>query len=687
MIVGVSAPPEIASILATAAFVPIAVDARMAAEWTFVWTRALVALAATLTLVALLDWPAIFLVVDRAYDAVVGTVFGAPAGGPFQGLVPVAMLFVALTWFGRSHRVALLATPVAGGILLGLHAALGAPILVFGGTFVAVAAWAWLLGGLAPARVSWTAGPAVALAPLAVFAFTGSFDGTERLPKGKVFVFRASHRVTFEAPSADWEPSIDVGFGAWRRWIEASGSTVRVSSGPLDASSLQEADALILVNHVETWSDEELDCVHDFVERGGCLAVLADHTDVGGQMAPTNRLLERYGVRLRFDSAIPHDDDWNWGGCARALSHPLRSFRDPVVEWGWRVGCSLGIAPPALPVLVGVHAFADIGDYGRKQDAFLGDLVQNDDEERGGVVLLAEARSGAGRVLVCGDTSSFQDSILGRTHPFIARFSRYLVEDSAIGRSAWAVVGSALAVCVLMLFPRIFERWGSAVLAAVFVGLATATTVGAHSRPVMPVHPAVVWIDGDHGNDFQSPGRGDEAIYGLELGFLRRGHLALQHVGPLEPILSHDPAAFVIVGPRADFNARELAVLDNYLERGGDVWVFAGWSEFQAAPALFEHFEIEVENLPLGRASASTPDGVSVDVRDAWPVRVAGGRTLVEAWGHALVSERRIGRGRLVVAGDTELFTGYGLEYQRIVNERNRLFFESLVGTLRGALL
>jgi len=112
-------------------------------------------------------------------------------------------------------------------------------------------------------------------------------------------------------------------------YLKARGFSVTVHESDIDASVLAEHDVMVVMNPGYTFDQPELKAIWGFVEGGGGLLVLADHTNIQGTMAPLNALLEPSGVQIEFDSAIPQITGWTWYGCMRIHPHPLtRGIRD-----------------------------------------------------------------------------------------------------------------------------------------------------------------------------------------------------------------------------------------------------------------------------------------------------------------------------------------------------------------------
>jgi hypothetical protein len=141
--------------------------------------------------------------------------------------------------------------------------------------------------------------------------------------------------------------------------------------------------------------------VVDFVNAGGTLIVLGDHTDVFGLMEGFNSLLDVFGIEFQFDSAYPARQGWR--GCAVPSSD--------AVAWRWErdhcgvaIGALLKLGGNARPLVTGRYAHSDHGFRANAVGSFLGNYRYDAGEQVGDLALAAVCSSGSGRVIVWGDT-------------------------------------------------------------------------------------------------------------------------------------------------------------------------------------------------------------------------------------------------------------------------------------------
>ena len=186
----------------------------------------------------------------------------------------------------------------------------------------------------------------------------------------------------------------------------------------LTETTLSHASVFVVSNLNVSFSKQEQAIIWDFVNKGGSLLVIGDHTNVGGMQSPLNELLSPVGIQYRFDAALPFDEKFKWLTCTHLLYHPITSPLTSPDELQYGIGASLQLSPASFPIIVGSSVLSDDGNQSNIDIAYLGDYEYNKGEQLGDVILVAGAYYGEGKVLVFGDTSSFQNAAI----PFSYRF-------------------------------------------------------------------------------------------------------------------------------------------------------------------------------------------------------------------------------------------------------------------------
>jgi len=453
-----------------------------------------------------------------------------------------------------------------------------------------------------------------------------------------------------------------------------------------DLTRLEGADApacIVMINIQEYLEDEDKERIWRFIERGGGLLCLGDHTGVAGIRGPFNDLLEPVGIRFRFDSSTFFGDGWSDALDYRA--HPMNRGVTTAEDFQIWVGATLDIDVNARPVVVGRYGYSDIGDAANIARSYLGDRRYNPDELLGDVVLVADARYGRGKVMVFGDTSGYQNLSLGRTLDTVARSLDYLSAGGRFGPGVGTQIGGLIAVLLVVLASLALAANPVpivAMTAGLAIGSAAMPLVTTTPQPLIPVFAEPSWkpiadlpfeverslavIDVSHGGHHTLRGWKDRSLGGLQLNLARNGYFPV--IRPEFPYgdLENGAKVLLLVAPARRYSQGEIDAVERFVTQGGRVVATVGFEELDASRGLLERFGLTVANIPLGQFEIRVEaDTLAVNFREAWPVRfdaTGPADVLLSQWDYPLVVRRAVGKGDIVLIGDSAFFHDVNLE-------------------------
>jgi hypothetical protein len=174
---------------------------------------------------------------------------------------------------------------------------------------------------------------------------------------------------------------------------------------PLTDSLLAHTDVLILKTPTRPYEDVEVDAVVRFVENGGGLWLIGDHTNVFGMSTNLNKVARRFGMRYRFDAAV---DLLTFG---RQLYRHPRLFGHPSVRHLPTIlmatSSTMVASLDARSVMSGRSLLSDELDY--SVNTFFGDFRPQPDEPFGTMLQSLAVTRGRGRVLAFSDSTIFSN--------------------------------------------------------------------------------------------------------------------------------------------------------------------------------------------------------------------------------------------------------------------------------------
>jgi hypothetical protein len=168
---------------------------------------------------------------------------------------------------------------------------------------------------------------------------------------------------------------------------------------------LADADVLVLKCPTEPYTDAEIDAIVDWVDAGGGLMLVGEHTDVFGTGRHLNAVARRFGFAFRYDCVFGIDSFFDQLYAAPPAPHPIVRHLPPMyfaTSCSIAPGASAGRAP-----IVGTGLKNLPADY--HPSNFYPQAEDRADMRYGAFVQLWTARHGKGRVVAFSDSTIFSN--------------------------------------------------------------------------------------------------------------------------------------------------------------------------------------------------------------------------------------------------------------------------------------
>jgi len=207
--------------------------------------------------------------------------------------------------------------------------------------------------------------------------------------------------------------------------------------------------------HGRFMSDDERDALIDWVEDGGGLFAVVEHTNAHYMGDVFNRLFEGLPIQARFDSIIdPGRVSRSWTELPTAVDHPVTRGVD---EYRIYNGGSLDTEHGVL--FSSPTSFSDRFDP-ENRPVNNGNQVRDEGEESGPLAGVAAFEHGKGRVVVIADHNALSNPTLywGDHHRFATNAMRWLAGPHLNLDVLWAVLGLGALVAAGRLL-RVHGRW------------------------------------------------------------------------------------------------------------------------------------------------------------------------------------------------------------------------------------
>ncbi|MCL2337803.1 MAG: DUF4350 domain-containing protein, partial [Firmicutes bacterium] len=406
----------------------------------------------------------------------------------------------------------------------------------------------------------------------------------------------------------------------------------------LSPQLLAETSVLVIFNPSDTPTAKQLSAIETFVQKGGSVLAVGDHTGDRQIRLPLETILKPVHISLRFDSAMPFKNLWPDEFTLR----PSQIFKGVLAKQTQVVvGASLETGSNAKPLLIGRGGWSDAGDINNLANGNLGDLQFNRGERIGDLILAAEADYGQGKYMVFGDTTSFQNTVLAYSYPLIDNIFAYL---SAKG-------------------PAVAAKENKDNPAPFFAGTCV--------------------IDMSHleliGRD-----KSDDSVDGLIACLLRARIMPyVNQLDHLEQVLTQQktPGLLVLIEPAALLTAKEQQAARSFMEQGGRVIVCAGYDSPQAGADFLSAYGMAFDQLPIGRIAPDRDPAMAF--WNACPILYDHHdrqvQVLMAVWGYPTIAYKQIGVGGLYVIADPGFLKNKNLESLHTYSKGNVRFVAQIL--------
>jgi hypothetical protein len=439
-------------------------------------------------------------------------------------------------------------------------------------------------------------------------------------------------------------------------------------SAPIGPTTLDACDVLILKcpTPPHPFAPEEIDRIHRFVERGGGLVLIGEHTDVFYTGEHLNSVCDAFGFQFRYDCAFGVDSVFEELYRTPLVPHPIVQRLPPL---DFAVSCSIATGSSrGTAVMRAVGLKESPADYHASN--FYPAAFDRPDMRYGACTQLWATRYGRGRVVAFSDSTQFSN--FSAFEPGKPELALGLIEwANRTDAGPWtgpalALFGLALAAFALRIAPRRADMW-MILAAAVVLGHATgAWAINASNREAMPQplprpdRPMVLVTTDRTVSGANLPHGG--FIAGKEDGFgiferwiLRLGYFTERTEGT---DFTKGRVA-VIINPAKDVPAGFAAAVEEYVRGGGRLLVLDSPTNYRStANTLLAPFGLEVrhEEPPMAGLLDDVSAGLPhIPVPSASEVR--GGVPLSFIQDRCVAACTAYGRGTVTVIGFSSRFS------------------------------
>lgn len=425
----------------------------------------------------------------------------------------------------------------------------------------------------------------------------------------------------------------------------------------IGANTLDDCDVLVVKVPTVRYTPEEIDHIERFVEGGGSLLLVGEHTNVFNSGTYLNDIASRFGFRFRYDCLFGIDSVFEQLYHPPLVPHPIVQHMPPL---DFAVSCSIDPGSSQGRAVIRATGLRNLpADYHASN--YYPQVEDRADARYGAFIELWATRHGSGRVLAFGDSTIFSN--FSTFEPGKAELMLGMLEwlnhkaPAHRKRPILLVLGLVLAIVALVI-ARPWPGGRLVLLSGALLGIATAGLAvrGFHRadlpklKPTRPLTQVVIdraVCESPLSRSGFINGRADE--FGIfERWILRLGYFTSRREGP--NALSGDLLVFLYPSKEVPTEFREQ--LTDYVEQGGHVLVIdAPANAPSTANALLHPFGLRTVNSPLLAGPLDTPAGWPATVRTRDAGQIEGGVPLIRIAGRPVAATAEFGKGTVTAIG------------------------------------
>jgi hypothetical protein len=429
---------------------------------------------------------------------------------------------------------------------------------------------------------------------------------------------------------------------------------------------------ILIIKTPSPYQPSEIDAIVRFVENGGGLFLIGDHTNFAGIGTNLNQLSKKFGIEFGFDAVNTIK--------GRLFYFQRGEFLHPVIKYmpnlDFMTGCSLKAPLCGEPVIMGSGLRADPGEFASV--GFFRETRENDPTQVTDTVwgLLNQAvavKYGRGRVVAFADSTIISNFriFFGGTSNFVIGAMEYLNRKNTYENEKQILFLLGLIFAGLAAFLLGRESWGERKMAALLVVLAIGaltvsgallifSTKGENTVPSRFYdYNHTVGFDGEHSENITS--RGDlPGEYETFYIWTQRVNLTPAIENRMEDAMAKG-RAMVVIDPGAAISREELASLQDYIKGGNNVLLMVSsegpWSEVIRSFGMQTYYLQEPANSTANDSLMDSvwawKDGLPIE---SWGLAIKGGRPLLDINGRVVLAQADYGKGKFLLFTDSQVF-------------------------------
>lgn len=434
-----------------------------------------------------------------------------------------------------------------------------------------------------------------------------------------------------------------------------------IVSDEITPEMLRNYDILI-VKTPSPYKPEEVEAIAQFVEGGGGVFLIGDHTNFAGSGTNINEVAEKFGIRFGFDSTNTIDGRLYYYERG-AIAHPCIKY---MPYFDFMTGCSMTAPIDAEPVILGCGLESVPGEYastGFFRETRRRDPTTVTDTSWGLFHQALALKHGKGRVVAFCDSTTISNfrMFFGGTPNLIAGCIEYLNHSNHCGYERTLLLAAGLALAGLAGYLLLGEKKMAVLILAIGLGAMSAGfAIASFSTETEDSVPARFYVK-DHTICFDSEHSSQIVSRGDKTGDYETFFIWTQRAG-LTPSIEDDleetmekGKAIVIIDPIKTISPDERLALSKYVENGNSILLMV--DEKGEGSELIKSFGMDTYTIPEPANKIGQKRSAEQNLPiDPWGLAIKGGESLLTIGNRTVLAEATYGNGRFILFTESSVF-------------------------------
>ena len=429
---------------------------------------------------------------------------------------------------------------------------------------------------------------------------------------------------------------------------------------------LDNYDILIIKTPTSPFSQDEIQAITAFVERGGSLFLIGDHTNVFGTSSCLNPIAQQFGCRYRYDAT------YDLSSGKLTYYEPMKFFIHPAFQHVdyllFGTSCSLDAGLFAESIITGYGIKSMYADYSRRN--FFPDGADSPRMSYGIFTQMAAVKHGKGRVLFFTDSTIFSNFWMfmsGKPELFLGSLN-WLNRRNFLAFLNYLLILAGLGFAVILMVLRPKYQINSLLMASLLwgvmglgLGIISTYALNRLCYALPPPHTkfTTVAFDMEH-SSIELPDKelNENAFtaYATFYVWTQRINLFPRTAYTFDNAIKNTDI-FCVINPKTRFSDLQLSKLFTFVSNGGKLLVMDNYASSEStANQVLQLFSMRFDRqLWAQQVSCDTSHHI-VTVPQSY-LSLDGGTTILTSdRGYRLAGSMHVGKGEVIAFSESQMF-------------------------------